>query len=89
MLEVIIIKSYIAIFEKNTSYHRHFFQIDYNGICDWEILITNNAEMEKFLRQKELYWYHKLKTLAGFGPNEHHVYMMLHIRQGGLSKVWI
>ena len=33
-----------------------------------------HAETVKSLRQKELYWYHKLKTYAPFGLNERDVY---------------
>ena len=49
-------------------------QNDHNGICDWEITIIDHAETVKSLRQKELYWYHKLKTHDPFGLNEHGVY---------------
>ena len=43
-------------------------------ICDWEITIIDHAETVKSLRQKELYWYHKLKTYAPYGLNERDVY---------------
>ena len=50
-------------------------QNDHNGICDWEITIIDHVEIiDKALRQKELYWYHKLKTYAPFGLNERDVY---------------
>ena len=41
---------------------KHYLQNDHNGICDWKITIIDHAEMVKSLGQKELYWYHKLKT---------------------------
>ena len=63
------------------SFHEHYLQSDYNGICDCGITIIDNAETEKSLMQKELYWYHKLKTYAPFGFNEHDVYTACLIRQ--------
>ena len=36
-------------------YHEHYLENDHNGICDWEIIIIDHAEKEKFLRQKELH----------------------------------
>ena len=50
-------------------FHEHYLQSDHNEICDWEITIIDHAEMEKSLKQKELYWYHKLETYAPFGLN--------------------
>ena len=55
-------------------FHEHYLQNDHNGICDWEITIIDHAETVKCLRQKELCWYHKLKTYARFGLNERDVY---------------
>ena len=54
--------------------HEHYLQNNHNEICDWEITIIDHVEMVKALRQKELYWYHKLKTYAPFGLNERDVY---------------
>ena len=56
------------------GFHERSLQNDYNGICDWEITIIDHAETVKSLRQKEFYWYHKLKTYAPFGLNERDVY---------------
>ena len=55
-------------------FHEHYPQSEHNGICDWEITIIDHAETVKSLRQKELYWYHKLKTYAPFRLNERDVY---------------
>ena len=55
-------------------FHEDYLQNDLNGICDWIITITEHAETVKPLRQKELYWCHKLKTYAPFGLNERNVY---------------
>ena len=51
-------------------FHKHYLQNDHNGICDWDVTIINHTETEKSLRQKELHWYHKLKTYAPFGLNQ-------------------
>ena len=56
------------------GFQEHYLQNEHKGICDWEITIIDHAEMVKSLRQKELYWYHKLKTYATFGLNERDVY---------------
>ena len=66
---------------KKKRCYGHYLQSGLNRICDWEILIIDTAEMDRFLRQKELYWYNKLKTFTGFGLDKNHVYMMQHIRK--------
>ena len=55
-------------------FHKHYLQNNHNKICDWKITIIDNAETVKYLKQKELYWYHKLKTYAPFGLNEGDAY---------------
>ena len=55
-------------------FHEHYLQSDHNGICDWQITIIDNTETVKSLTQKELYWYHNLKTYAPFRLNECEVY---------------
>ena len=55
-------------------FHEHYLQNDYNGNCDWEITIIDHAVAIKSLRQKELYWYHKLKTYASYSLNVRDVY---------------
>ena len=46
-------------------FYEHYLQNDKNGICDWEMTITDHAEI-----QNELCWYRKLKTYVPFGLNE-------------------
>ena len=55
-------------------FHKYYLHNDHNGIYDWTITIIDHAETVKPLRQKELYWYHKLKTYTSFGLNERDVY---------------
>ena len=55
-------------------FHKHYLQNDHNRICDWEITILYHVETVKSLRQKELYWYRKLKAYVPFGLNERDVY---------------
>ena len=55
-------------------FQEHYLQNDHNEIFEWEMTITDHAEMVKSLRQKELYWYHKLKTYAPFSLNDCDVY---------------
>ena len=43
-------------------------------ITGFVITIIDHAETVKSLRQKELYWYHKLKTCTPFCLNERDVY---------------
>ena len=69
VLELTTIKACIVIFGKNK-----YCQNNQSRICDWEITIKDHAETVKPLKQKELYWYHKLKTHSPFGPNERDVY---------------
>ena len=84
MLERITIKAHIVTFGRNKYcqtkarnlklFHKHYLQNDHNGIYDRKIKIVDLAETLESLSQKELYWYHKLKTYALFGLNEHDVY---------------
>ena len=55
-------------------FHEYYLQNDHNGIRGWKITMIDHAETVKSLRQKNLYWYHKLKTYAPFGFNERDVY---------------
>ena len=50
---------------KQKRFYKHYLQSDKNGICDWEMTITDHAEI-----QNELCWYRKLKTYVPFGLNE-------------------
>ena len=59
----IYIYIYIYIYVYIYSIHK-YLQNEHNKICDWEITIIDHAETVKSLRQKELYWYHKLNTHA-------------------------
>ena len=45
-------------------FHEHYLHNDHNRICDWKITTIDHAETVKSLRQKELYWYHKLKIMV-------------------------
>ena len=80
-----ILKKFCARANNYKSTHHSFWkeqilsnqahnQNEHNGICNWDITIIDHAETVKSLRQKELYWYHKLKTYAPFGLNERDVY---------------
>ena len=51
-----------------------------------EITIIGHAETLKYLRQKELYWYFKLKTYALFGLNERDVTFKLADEQECFNK---
>ena len=65
------------ILSNQTGNQKRFWehlQNDHNGICDWEVAIIDHAETVKSLREIELYWFHKLKTYAPYGPNERDVY---------------
>ena len=55
-------------------FHEYYLYNNHNGICDCKITKIDHDETVKHLRQKELYWYHKLKTYAPFGLNERDVY---------------
>ena len=83
VLKLTTIKVRIVIFGKNTlsnqvrhqkRFHEHYLQNDHNGICDREITVIDHTETVKSLRQKELYWYHKLTAYAPYGLHELDVY---------------
>ena len=55
-------------------FHENYLQSDHNGTSDWKITIIDHVEMQKSLKQKDLYWYHKLKIYTPFALNECDVY---------------
>ena len=55
-------------------FHELYLQNDHSEICELEITIIDHVETLKSLRQKELCWYHKLKTYVSFGLNERDIY---------------
>ena len=61
-------------------FHKHYLQSDHIGTFDVEITIIDHAETKKSLRQKELYWYHKLKACAPVDLNERDVYAVYYTR---------
>ena len=69
-------------------FREHYLQNDRNGICDWKITLIDHPETVKSLRQKELYWYHKLKTYMLLMVLMN-VMFTLHIRQGNLFILWM
>ena len=51
---------------KQKIFHEHFCSDDHSGIQDWVITLFEQVDDEKFFRQKEHFWVHKLDT---FYPN--------------------
>ena len=69
-------------------FHENYLQCNHKGTSDWKITIIDHAEMEKSLRQKDLYWYYKLKIYAPFGLGECDAYTT-YSRQGSLFIIWM
>ena len=59
---------------KQKVFHEHFCLDDYNGIQDWVITLIEQVDDEKFLRQRELFWAHKLDTFYPNGLNQRDIY---------------
>ena len=68
-----ILRRFTGIYNQK-RFSEHYLQSEHKWICDWEIKIIDHDKMEKSLRQKELYWYHRLTTHAPFSVNECDVY---------------
>ena len=47
---------------KQKIFHEHFCSDDHNGMQDWVITLIKQVDDEKFLRQREILWAHKLDT---------------------------
>ena len=96
-MELITIKAHITIVENKPScqtkrvtrkhFDEHYLQSDHNGICDWEITVTDHAKTEKSLRQNKIYWYHKLNTYVLLLLMN--MMFTLHIKQGSLFIIWL
>ena len=59
---------------KQKIFHEHFCSDDHNGIQDWVITLIEQVDNEKFLRQRELFWAHKLDTFYPNGLNQREIY---------------
>ena len=59
---------------KQKLFHEHFCSDDHNGIQDWVITLIEQVDDEKFLRQRELFWAHKLDTFYPNGLNQREIY---------------
>ena len=55
-------------------FHEHFCSDDHNVIQDWVITLIEQVDDEKFLRQKELFWAHKLDMFYPNGLNQREIY---------------
>ena len=54
---------------KQKVFHEHFCSDDHNGIQGWIITLIEQVDDEKFLRQREFFWAHKLDTFYPSGLN--------------------
>ena len=54
--------------------HKLFCSDGHNGIQDWAITLIEQVDDEKFLRQRELFWAHKLDTFYPNGLNQREIY---------------
>ena len=59
---------------KQKNFHEHFCSDNHNGIQDWVITLIEQVDDEKFLRQRELFWAHKLDTIYPNGLNQREIY---------------
>ena len=59
---------------KQKIFHEHFSSDDHNGIQNWVITLIEQVDNEKFLRQKDLFWAHKLDTFYPNGLNQREIY---------------
>ena len=59
---------------KQKVFHEHFCSGGHNGIQDWIIALIEQVDDEKFLRQRELFWAHKLDTFYPNGLNQREIY---------------
>ena len=55
-------------------FRQHFCSDDHNGIQHWVIILIKKVDEEKFLRQRELFWAHKLDTFYPNGLNQGEIY---------------
>ena len=55
---------------KQKVFHEHFCSDGHNGIQDWIIALIEQVDEERFLRQSELFWEHKLDMVYPNGLNQ-------------------
>ena len=59
---------------KQKIFHEHFCSDEHNGIQDWVITLIEQIDEEKFLRQRETFWAHKLDAFNPNGSNQREMY---------------
>ena len=56
-------------------FHTHYTQEGHEGINDWEFTLIEKCETHKQLKEREVFWQHKLKTFLPYGLNEREEYL--------------
>ena len=51
-------------------FHSHYVQDCHKGIDDWEVTLFEKCETHKQLKERNVFWWHKLKTFYPHGLNE-------------------
>ena len=54
-------------------FHKHFSQLDHNGMNDWSFTLIDQASNVEHLRKKEFFWQYTLDTFHPKGLNERNV----------------
>ena len=56
-------------------FHSHLIQDCHRGIDDWWVTLFEKCETHKQLKEREIFWQHKLKTSYPFNLNEKEEYL--------------
>ena len=56
-------------------FHSHYIQDCHRGIDDLEVTLFQKCEAHKRLKEREMFWQHKLKTFYPLGLNEKEEYL--------------
>ena len=59
---------------RQKNFCKHFCSDDHSGAQYWVITLSEQVDDEKFLRQKELFWAHKLDLFYPNGLNQREIY---------------
>ena len=56
-------------------FHAHYCLDGHSGIDDWKFVIFEQCETHEYLKERETFWQHILKTLYPIGLNEKEEYL--------------
>ena len=56
-------------------FHEHYRQHSHNGIDDWQLTLIEECETHEQLKEREIFWQHRVKAFYPYGLHENKEYL--------------